>query len=275
MKTAVIILNRNLPKPTNTLCEYFLSDKNSQLDIFVVEAGSEDDKLSKYCTWHVKDVVTRKHGLRFNRGMNYALVELLKDGMFSNYETFLFCTNDTVFTVENAVEKLTSTLREHPSLGFLFPCSDDWGEMSLLQDYPTKYFWSAYSCCFMVTRKLIEKICDFENPSYLDFVFDGANFRGYMSETEVIAKGYANNFATAITANVTFAENESYLIEQSDLIKTESKSANLELYLEEGNSWLRKKYGFNSRWAMNAYAKGMYDEFFNNFQHLEKFRIVS
>ena len=55
MKTAVIILNRNLPNPTNTLCEYFLSDIKSELDVFVVEAGSEDDKLSKYCTWHVND----------------------------------------------------------------------------------------------------------------------------------------------------------------------------------------------------------------------------
>lgn len=273
MKTAVIILNRNLPNPTNRLCEYFLLDTKSELDVFVVEAGSEDDKLSKYCTWHVNDPVTRVKGLRFNRGMNYALVELLKAGRFNDYDAFLFCTNDTEYTVDNAVDEFTSTLMEHPSVGVLVPCANDWGERLLLQELPTKYFWSAYSCSFVVTRALIERIGDFENPDYLNFLFDGTNFRGFMSETEIIVKGYANDFATAITANVTFIENKSHLIEKNDLIKTESNRENLELYVKEGHSWLRKKYGFNSRWAMHAYSKGMYDDFFSKHSHLKKFKI--
>ena len=105
-----------------------------------------------------------------------------------------------------------------------------------------------------------------------------------MSETEIIVKGYANDFATAITANVTFIENKSHLIEKNDLIKTESNRENLELYVKEGHSWLRK-YGFNSRWAMHAYSKGMYDAFLKKFKnlthilqkrhsHLKKFKIV-
>lgn len=274
MKTAVIILNRNLPKPTNLLYEYFTQSNPSLIDVYVVEAGSDEEKISNFCTWHVNDLTTRKQGLRFNRGMNYALVELLKKQNFMYYDTFLFCTNDTIFTERNAVDKLNSILVDHAMLGLIAPCSTDWGEITLLQDNPTKYFWSLQSCTFMVTRKMIEKIGNFSSPSYLDFFFDGVNFRGYMSETEIIAKGYINNFASAITSEVKFVENETYLIEQNDLIKTESKSDNYALYIEEGNLWMRNKYGFNSKWDMDTYSKTYYDSFFIYFPNLKKFSIL-
>lgn len=273
MRVAVIILNRNLPGPTNSLCEYFLSDTKSSPDVYVVEAGSEDDRLSRFCSWHVNDPITRENGLRFNRGINYGLVELLKAGKFRDYEAFLFCTNDTEFKVDAAVSKLVSTLHEYPNVGVLVPCSHDWGEKLLLQEFSTKFLWTVHSCTFMVTRSLVEEIADFNEPSYLDFLFDGNNFRGFMSETELVVKGYANNYATAITSNVTFVENNSYIIEKSELIRTVPNSTNLDLYVEEGLSWLKKKYGFNSRWGMHAYSKGMYDEFFRNFPHLGKYRI--
>ena len=42
-----------------------------------------------------------------------------------------------------------------------------------------------------------------------------------VSESELIAKAYANDWAAAITSTVWAGENESYLINQADLIKTE------------------------------------------------------
>ena len=41
-----------------------------------------------------------------------------------------------------------------------------------------------------------------DNPNYYNFVFDGSNFRGYHSESELVAKAYANNWAAAITSDV-------------------------------------------------------------------------
>ena len=79
--------------------------------------------------------------------------------------------------------------------------------------------------------------------------------RGYLSESELIAKGYANDWAAAITSSVFVEENESYLLEKADLIKTDKFQENFELYLEEGRSWIRQKYGFNSRWSMQQYVK--------------------
>ena len=83
-------------------------------------------------------------------------------------------------------------------------------------------------------------------PSFsINFLFDGNNFRGYCSESELIAKAYANDWSAANTSKVWSSENESYLLNQSDLIKTETYSENLKLYVEEGRKWMLKKYGFN------------------------------
>ena len=53
-KTATIILNRNLPKETDDLVEHLAKFDGDCTDIFVVEAGSSKDNLSKYSTWHVE-----------------------------------------------------------------------------------------------------------------------------------------------------------------------------------------------------------------------------
>ena len=50
MRIAVIVLNRNLAKVTDKLCGKLLKEGVLTSDLFVIEAGSDDDNLSKYCT---------------------------------------------------------------------------------------------------------------------------------------------------------------------------------------------------------------------------------
>ena len=99
----------------------------------------------------------------------------------------------------------------------------------------------------------------------MDFLFDGENFRGYLSEIEVIAKGYANDWAAAITTEIMAEEDESYLLNQSKLIKTEPYDKNIQLYVQEGLRWIKNKYGFQSRWQMMQHSKLLYDKFFEYF----------
>ena len=73
-KTATIILNRNLPAETDLLVESLIRNDNDFTDIFVLEAGSDKNKLSKYCTWHVHSDEVIKFGMRYSRGMNYGLM---------------------------------------------------------------------------------------------------------------------------------------------------------------------------------------------------------
>ena len=70
-KVATIILNRNLPDVTNSLVEHIYQYDGSFTDIFVVEAGSDSDKVSKYMTWNADWADAKAHGLRYSRGMNF------------------------------------------------------------------------------------------------------------------------------------------------------------------------------------------------------------
>ena len=45
-------------------------------------------------------------------------------------------------------------------------------------------------------------------------------------------------------------------------VNAQDEVENLKLYVEEGKKWMRNKYGFNSHWSMNLYAKLFYDQFF-------------
>ena len=65
MRLAVIVLNRNLPEVTDKLCENLISGGLNPESLFVIEAGSDDGKISRFCTWHIRDEETKKNGLRY------------------------------------------------------------------------------------------------------------------------------------------------------------------------------------------------------------------
>lgn len=272
-RVATIILNRNLPDPTDRLYEHLAATDGDLTDVFVLEAGSDIDKLSKYCTWHANDSNIRKNGLRYCRGMNYALLNLYKENKWSSYDAFFLLTNDTVLESRKTIEPLLEILDKHSKLGILSPCSRRWGERLLLTAEPTKYFWFIHNHALLIRREFLESIMQLIEPSFMNFIFDGSNFRGYLSESELIAKAYANDWAAAITSEVYAEENESYLLEKADLIKTEVFEENIRLYLQEGSMWIKQKYGFNSRWSMQQYVKSFYDLFFENNPHLSMYRI--
>jgi hypothetical protein len=261
-KVATIILNRNLPAVTERLYEHLSKYDGDQTDIYVVEAGSDAGKLSRYSTWHVNSADVLANGMRYGRGMNYGLAQLFKEGKFEKYDFFFLLTNDTEFKNGATLSPLMQILNEHSRVGILAPCSERWGERLLLKDETTKYFWFIHNNAYLLRREFIESICDKEQPDLMNFLFDGSNFRGYGSEHELVAKAYANDWAAAITSQVLASENESYLLDSADQIKTEGYEENLKLYISEGRRWMRKKYGFNSHWSMQQYVKGFYDNFF-------------
>jgi hypothetical protein len=272
-KVATIVLNRNLPEATDHLVEHILKYDGDNTDVFVVEAGSTDDKLSKYCTWHAKTDEICKMGLRYGRGMNYALTKLWESEEFLNYSAFFLLTNDTELEDKSTIKPLLEILEQQPEVGILSPCSQRWGEKYLLKENETKYFWFIHNNAYFLRREFIEDICEKKNPSYMNFLFDGTNFRGYLLEEELIAKAYANNWAAAITSCVWVEENESYLLNHADVIKTESYEDNFSLYISEGLEWVKRKYGFNSHWVMQQYVKQFYDSFFVYYPEYEKYRI--
>ena len=167
-KFCAIILNRNLPKVTDKLYEK-LKRKNNDLDIFVVEAGSDKKRLSKYCTWHANWKAVRDNGLRYSRGMNFALSNLEKENKLENYKAFILLTNDTEFKDYKITAKINKILLKHDRIGILSPCSKDWGEYKLLKRKNIKYFWFIHNNAYIITKNFINKVKNKTSPGYLNF----------------------------------------------------------------------------------------------------------
>jgi len=272
-KIATIILNRNLPEPTNSLYEHIKLYDGKENDIYILEAGSDENLISKYANWVADTPQIKKEGLRYGRGMNYALLKLWEENIWSDYDAFFLLTNDTELSQEPTINKLKQILEKHKRIGILSPCSSKWGEKYLLKKQKTKYFWFIHNHALLLRRDFLEEIMEKDNPNYFNFIFDGNNFRGCFTNHELIAKAYANDWSAAITSEVFAEHNESYLLNKNDLIKTESYHLNMQLYLEEGFKWLKQKYGFNSHWAMQQYVKSFYENFFEFHPELLNYKI--
>jgi len=272
-RVATILLNRNLPDVTERLYEHLARFDGDLTDIFVVEAGSDVELLSRYTTWHANSDEVVRRGLRYGRGMNYGLSQLVKEGKFGEYDAFFLLTNDTEFNEGPTLAPLLKVLDDHGRVGILAPCSERWGERLLLHREPTKYFWFIHNNAYLLRRAFVEAVCDMEEPDVMGFLFDGTNFRGYGAEHELIAKAYANDWAAAITSQVWARENESHLLDKANQIKTEAYEDNLKIYVAEGRRWMRKKYGFNSHWSMQQYVKCFYDRFFEYYPEFSQYKV--
>lgn len=272
-RVATIILNRNLKQVTNRLYKKIKKFNSKYTDIFVVDAGSDSKKQSEYTTWKANWALAKKKGLRFGRGMNYALLNLLREGRLKEYDYFLLLTNDTIVENNSFIKKLIKIMDENSKIAILSPCSKKWGEKYLLKKKKLKFFWYIHNNAYFIRTNFISLVSEKKNPTLINFFFDGTNFRGYGADSELILKAYKNNMSAAITSHVWMDENEGYLLKKHSLIKTEPYNENLKLYVLEGLKWMRKKYKFKSRFEMNLYVKKYYDLFFSNNKNLVEYKI--
>lgn len=270
---ATLILNRNLKNVTEKLYKKILRYNKNYTDIYVIDSGSDEKEKSKFTTWFADWNSAKMHGLRFSRGMNFGLSNLYKENKFKNYKYFLLLTNDSEVESENFLKKLITIMNKFKCIAILSPCSKKWGEKFILKKNKLKFFWYIHNNALLIRKEFIEIICNKKNPNYKNFLFDGSNFRGFGSESELILKAYKNNMAAAITSKVWIEENESHLLKKNNLIKTEPYDQNLKLYVEEGLKWMKKKYNFNSRWDMHMYIKKYYELFFKKNKKIAKFKI--
>lgn len=267
---AVLILNRNLPKETDRLAEHVLKWDGDVVDIYGIESGSEPERRSKYAAFCADWPEAREHGLRLPRGFNFGLLELEKVARY-DYK-FLVC-QDTIFSDQPNVHVLLEEMERHPRIGILSPCSPDWGEAKLIPAGETRFFWYINHIAWLFRGKLIDCIKNPDQPTYLDYLYDGTNFRGYDTDLELIAKAYVNDYAAAITTRASFREDGDLMDRNSTVARTEPFQTHRPRMYEEGLKWMRRKYGFNSRWAMLTYVKAFYNQFFEHYPEYLGFKL--
>lgn len=267
---ATLILNRNLPAVTDALADHIVKWNADVTDVFIVESGSTVEGRSRYEGFVADWPDAVEHGLRFPRGFNFGLLEAEKRGPYEYY--FLLC-QDAVFPDEPTLEILLDEMRALPRVGILSPCSPDWGEAGLIPEGQTRLFWFVHLIGWLVRGELLDAIKNVGEPSYVDYVFDGTNFRGYDTDVEVVAKAYANEFGAGISQRAQFREDMDLTDRLAGEMKTDPQSVNRPVMFEEGRRWLRRKYGFNSRWNMVTYAKAFYNEFFERYPDYRHLRV--
>lgn len=273
-RIATIILNRNMPESTDALVEFLQQRNNGETDIYVVESGSDRERLSRhYSFWANWEEATRE-GLRWPRGFNYGLAELLKAGKFFSYDYFFLVCNDTIF-LDNPIPPLMDEMDAHPRVGILSPCAENWQERSLIGESGTAYVWHINHVAWMVRRSFVETVMEREQPGPLSFLYDGTNFRGYGADLELIVKGYINEHATALTTKALIRENTDILRYKADLMRTDSFTVNQRRVFEEGQDWMRRKYGFTTWVHMHTYASMFYDRFFHLYPQYRRHRLPS
>ncbi len=265
---ATLILNRNLPDVTNRLVEHIQQFDGDVTDIYVIESGSTLEGRSKYPGFIADSPEAVAHGLRFPRGFNYGLAELEKVRTYEHY--FLVC-QDAVFPESSTVSVLLEEMARFPRLGILSPASPDWAEASLIPSGELRLFWFVNLIGWMVRGSFMDTIKNVDGPTSADYLFDGTNFRGYNTDIELVAKAYANDYAAGITTRASFYEDRDLTNRLAERMRTDPQHVNRPAMYEEGRRWLRRKYGFNSRWNMVAYAKTFYNQFFEqnpDYRHL-------
>ena len=270
---ATLILNRNLPAVADGLYEHFERFDGDLTDIYVIESGSDQGNLSRYYSFWADWPEAIGDGLRYGRGFNYGLTRLLEEGQYEKYDYFFLVCNDTVFPETSVLAPLYQEVEQYQKIGIISPCSPEWGESRLIPKDETRFFWFANHIAWLIRRKFIDAIRELEAPSYMNFLYDGTNFRGYDADIELVAKAYANGYGVAITRKASFTEDSLLTDRNAAVIKTDRLDKNQEAMLAEGLAWLRRKYGFASRWNMVTYVKAFYGLFFEHNPEYLKFKL--
>lgn len=96
-KTAVFILNHNLPDYTDMLYESLKPHERYDYDLFIIDNGSSEKGMSKYTSFRLDENVYMGGG--FNAGMQYTLEN-------KKYDSMLFMNNDLTVHPYNFVRSL-------------------------------------------------------------------------------------------------------------------------------------------------------------------------
>lgn len=268
---ATLILQRNLPKHSDTIGDHIVRWNGDLTDVYVIESGSDPDKLSKHPKFWANWPEAVEHGLHFSRGTNYGLLELEK---IQKYDFYFICMGDTFLFPEPTIEILLEEMAQWPKFGIISPISPDWGEYQQIQSGTTKCHWLVAHVCWMIRSTFLDAVKAQENPSYMNYFYDGENYLGYDCDTEIIIKAYLQDFAVALTAKTRFVEQRDLKDRYANVMKTEATAPHQNRMYREALEWMKKKYNFDSKWEMRAWTKRVYEEFMQRNPEYQQFRLL-
>lgn len=248
----ILILNRNMKMVTDQLVEKLKSFSDVQ-NCFVVDAGSRDSEVSKYTFVRDSSERTIKLGLRPNKGFQLGLQEWVKSD--NQAQWVLLLPNDSEIVKWN-LDKLFHQLASSAEIVAVVPISPTNPYTGMLPESRIAFGWNFHEGPLLLRRAFVEN--RLTNQGY---ILDPENFRGYLSFIELALQIYSANMGLVATDLISFNENQTHLLHNHHLIGTEPIAKNLELLIEEGEQWLRHKYGLEDRWSFEMLTRLAFEEF--------------
>lgn len=250
-RLSVVILNRNL----GDVCDSLVADLKLRgvNDIFVVDASSSPSLRSKNATLTPKDPGIISKGLRINRGYNLGLGQAIAN---SKADWVLCLPVDTEIDAFH-FEKLLVQLQQYPSVVAVCPLETNSPYLSLVPESGLGIAWKIPEGPIFLQSDFVRVFQEGDRVR----IFDDENFRGYLSFVELALRIYGNNKAFGVSSLIQVHEREDYLLNFSDLMKTEPLEINKYLLVTEGISWLKEKYGLVDRWSFENMARLVFEDF--------------
>lgn len=249
----VLILNRNLGGVADSLAEVWLNNPEFDGKTYVVDAGSKEKLKSKYTSLVIDNEEAKRSGLRPNRGFSLGVRKWLEDEAHS--WLLLLPVDSEVVNAEITI--LQNKIKKLSKIGAIIPLSQNSPYTNLIGKDDIAIGWHFSEGPIMISRDLANRIT--ADNKY--FLFDWNNFRGYLNFIEFALRTYTNDFCILATTLLMINQNDDHLINNSQLIGTEPKDENLNLLVAEGIDWLRGKYGFEDRWALEWITRQAFESF--------------
>ncbi|MFT7169920.1 MAG: SAM-dependent methyltransferase [Paracoccaceae bacterium] len=166
MKVAVLVVSRNRPDLVASLASYLERNSSIDHDLYVIEAGTDDDKLCEHSTVRYADDDFRGKAFAHNVALEEARRAAREKG--EHYDYYWILMNDLVFPEgEDAMRTLVKSMEASPKLGILSPtCAD--GQYPSSKRRPAGG-WRPVTTCdylgFMIRAEIVETI-GFLNPDF-------------------------------------------------------------------------------------------------------------
>jgi len=262
----VLILNRNLGEVCDLLVRDLKNRVCSSDTITVIDAGSVDGQESSYTNVKADDAYTREQGLRFGRGMNLGLKYRHENGLCNPWVLMLPVDSEIVSWDFNKLIAQASTIKE---LVAIKPVSPHSPYNNLIQQASLKLAWNLEEGPWLIRSSFIEEQVKMSAKGEF---FSHENFRGYLTSLDLAYRAYANGYCLGITNHLVINENESHLLDRSDLIRTEPLDLNRKLLVSEGLEWLKNRYAIEDPWSFAQVVRLLYSRFLEenpNYQNME------
>lgn len=233
MKIAAILVSRNRPDLVEDTVQ-FVRGNSKDVELCVVESGTDQDKLTEHTTIWYDDPDYRGKVLAHNIGMHYML-------MNREYDYFWFFMNDTPFqtTSFDVGKKLASILQKNPHIGALSPTSisDGYASSHPQGSKKPRVVTTTDYLNLMVPAQVVKDV-GFLNP---DFNYSWGAIHEYSY------KLYQLGLAVAYTDQVTYKHlggstytNKTNTIKREDYKQRAKEFAAQYFVKEYGNDWDKK-----------------------------------